>query len=199
MSEQNLENKVSAVDAELEELVLRINRKTDEIIFSDPKTGKATKIKAKFIEEEEEPVFETRPPLTLDEFRDVLGRLNKLGISWSTDIPPTPVFHAGQKLDEEFWKEYGAVQREFPTFPFELNSAIFHAFLHPVSDQEIDKKAAALSDLLTQEYRSEFFFKYAIKVSYFEDIDWEVVVKAIRKRGRADAQNRLCSSFVNPA
>jgi hypothetical protein len=187
VSEQNLEKKTPTPPAGpetktgFEELVLKINRATNELIFTDPKTGKETKIKTKFIEEEEEPAFELKPPLTVDEFRQVLERLNKLGISWSTDIPPTPVFQTGWKIDEEFWKEYFAIQKEFPSFPYELNKVIFHAFLHPVSDKEIDKKVQLISNLLTQEYRSEFFFKYAIKVSYFEDIDWEVVVKAYEK------------------
>jgi hypothetical protein len=47
--------------------------------------------------------------------------------------------------------------------------------------KELERKAAVIENLLTQEYRSEFFFKYAIKVPYFEDIDWEVVVKAYER------------------
>jgi hypothetical protein len=184
VGEQHLEKKLPTVLANeqrsgIEELLIKINRETNELIFADSKTGRETKIKAQFIDDEGETAFEPKPPLTVDEFREVLGRLNKLGITWNTDIPPTPVFMVA--TDDAFWKEYGAIQREFPSFPYELNQVIFHAFLKPVSNKEIDKKVDLLGNLLTQEYRAEFFFKYAIKVSYFEDIDWEVVVKAYEK------------------
>jgi hypothetical protein len=186
MGEQNLEERTPTTIGHetkggLEEIVLKINRATNELIFSDPKTGKETKIKAKFVEEEQEPALTLKAPLGLDEFREVLERLNKLGVTWNTDIPPTPVFKKGWERNEEFWKEYWNIQTQFPGFPTELADVVFQAFLHPKSDKEIDKKVELVSDLLSQEYRAEFFFKYAVKVSYFEDIDWEVVVKAYEK------------------
>jgi hypothetical protein len=50
------------------------------------------------------------------------------------------------------------------------------------SADELEGKTKALQELLiTPEYCSEFFFKYAIKVPYFSGLDWEVVVKAVEK------------------
>ena len=187
MGEQNQEQNIVAPPASeepksggLEELVLKINRATNELIFTDPKTGKQTTIRAK-ITEEQERAFELKPELTVDEFRDAWERIRKLGITWNTDIPPAPVFLPGRKRDERFWNEFREVQKQFPHFPHELGSTVLHALLEPVGNEDIDKKAGLLTELLNNDYRAEFFFKYAVKVSYFEDIDWEVVVKAYEK------------------
>ena len=34
---------------------------------------------------------------------------------------------------------------------------------------------------MTDEYRADFFFKHALKVPYFESIDWEVILKTHEK------------------
>ena len=74
MGEQNQENIATPPVSQepksgaVEELVLKINRATNELIFSDPKTGKQTTIRAK-ITEEQERAFELKPDLTVDEFR----------------------------------------------------------------------------------------------------------------------------------
>lgn len=185
MGEQNLEKKITPPattepPSGLDEIVLRINRATNELVFADPKTGKETKIKAKFIEGEKE-AFELKQPLTVDEFQRVWEKLRELRVTWNTDIPPTPVFEAEYKRDEEFWSEFTEIQHKYPNFPNELGEVILHALLHHPSTKEVDKKVQIINSLLNQEYRAEFFFKYAVKVSSFEDIDWEVVVKAYEK------------------
>ena len=184
MSEESLENKIknnSETANSVDELIVKINRETNELIFTNPKTGKDTKIKTKLIEEDTDSDFEYSEPLSVEEFNNAIERIKKLGITWNTDIPPSPVFLSGHERDEEFWNEFSRIQKDFPTFPYELGNVVLHALLHPEGNTKTDEKAALLNDLLTQEYRAEFFFKYAVKTSYFEDIDWEVVVKAYEK------------------
>ena len=183
MSDQNVHDSTPesgvADSGTLDELILKVNRATNEIVFTDPKSGK--EFKAKF-SEEKEPDHEISPPLSAKEFREVLADLTRLGITWNTDIPPSAVVTPGQKTDIQFWEKFTAIQERYPNFPRELGNIILHALLHPKTNTAIiDEKVQAISSLLTQEYRSEFFFKYAVKVSAFEDIDWEVVVKAYEK------------------
>lgn len=179
MSENNLqstslENKVAEnqPDSEqFEEFVVKVNRDTNEIVFRNPRTGKETKLKPTIEDEKYK-------PLTTAQFSDVWQKLNCLGITWTTEIPPAPEFIEGHKRDESFWKEYTDIQREYPNFPREVGAAVMNALLGPKPGQEQDEKALIIKDLLTHKYRSEFFFKYAVKVPYFDDIDWEVVIKA---------------------
>jgi hypothetical protein len=179
MSEQNIPENVETgvskdVDA-FEEFTVKVNRETNEIVFKNPRTGIETPIKAKV---EESPRSERPKPLTIEQFNEAWIKLKQLGISWTTDIPPNPTFREGYERDQTFWKEYVETQKQFLNFPRELGTVVLHTLLHPHAGHDLDKKAEIVRELLTQEYRSEFFFKYAIKVPYFEDIDWEVVIKA---------------------
>lgn len=169
-----------------EEFVLRVNAAKNEIQLLNPQTGKTTSLRAEIVQGDEGATLEDKwqqpKQLTFEQFVDAWTRLEKLGITWTTDIPPNPVFRTGFSRDESFWRDYLAVQHEFPNFPRELASVVLHALLHPVSNKaNLQKKTELISGLLTQEYRSEFFFKYAIKVPYLEDMDWEVVVKAYER------------------
>ena len=120
-----------------------------------------------------------RKPLTADEFREAWEGLRALGITWTTDVLPTPSFLEGYNRDATFWKQYTELQKAFPTFPRELATTILHGLLKPQTGTDLDEKLEIIrSDLLTHDYRAEFFFKYATKVPYFEDMDWEVVIKA---------------------
>lgn len=124
-----------------------------------------------------------RGPLTADEFRQAWEQLRALGITWTTDVLPTPSFLEGYSRDVAFWKQYAELQKAFPTFPRELATTILHGLLKPQTGIDLDQKLEIIrSDLLTHNYRAEFFFKYATKVPYFEDMDWEVVIKA-QERG----------------
>lgn len=182
MSESNLQTLTMSDSGEqtseqFDELIVRVNRETRDIIFKDPKTGKEKLIEAPAPAQQEK-------PLSVDQFREAWNRTNELGITWTTDVPPVPVFKEGHAPGPSFKKEYRALQREFPSFPRELGTIILHTLLHPHKHEGANEKVEIVKDLLTQEYRSEFFFKYAIKVPYFEDIDWEVVIKT-HERGVA--------------
>jgi len=160
-------------------MLVKVNRQNGEVVFTDP-TGKEFALKL----EQEEPEPERSKPLTVEEFKQVWGKLNELGITWTTDIPPEPRYRPDWKPTATFTKEYRELQEKYPTFPRELSRVILHKLLHKPSEKA-EQKAVIISDLLTQEYRSEFFFKYAIKVPYFEDIDWEVVIKAYERGAHA--------------
>jgi hypothetical protein len=168
-----------------EELVVKINRATSEVEFTNPATGKTTRLKAKIVEEDDVEGSELErvmKPLSVEEFRDAWEKLEALGIGWSTDIPPNPIFRKGVEGKTDFWKTYLEIQHNFPAFPRELSNVVIQTLMRQQAPEgETAEKAKIISGLLTQEYRSEFFFKYAIKVPYFEDIDWEVVVKAYER------------------
>lgn len=179
MSENNLQATTPEVkvsdnqpDSEqFEEFVVKVNRETNEIVFKNPRTRTETTLKPKVEDEKYN-------PLTASEFLTVWQRLVKLGITWTTEIPPMPKLVEGYERDAAFWKEYGEIQHQYPNFPREVGAAVMNALLGPKPGEKQDEKALIIKDLLTHQYRSEFFFKYAVKVPYFEDIDWEVVIKA---------------------
>lgn len=179
-----------------ETIELRINKARNELTLVDPSTGHSVAIKAIIIEEDEEEdnnreeVKRLRRPLTPDEFREVFIKLNELGITWSADVPPLPRFKEGVERSETFTDEYLQIQRNYNRFPRELGALIVNELMgKPQSpalvggDEDVQKKLAILREALpvNGSYRSEFFFKHAIKVPYFEDADWEVVVKAYER------------------
>ena len=128
-------------------------------------------------------------PLSSDEFRSVLQRLDALNLTWTPDIPPLVRSREVGANDFLFSEEYISIQESHPNFPQELGFAIFHALTGSKSSgsflgtkEEADQKAKAVREFLdTPEFRKEFFFRYAIKVPYFLDLDWEVVIKAAEK------------------
>ena len=57
-----------------------------------------------------------------------------------------------------------------------------------IGAKDADEKAQIARDLvinLRRGFTSEFFFKYAIKVPYFVDLDWEVVIKTYERNVRS--------------
>jgi hypothetical protein len=168
-----------------------INKKTNELIIKDP-TGRTATIKATVIEEEEGQEDEDDAevlPLTQEQFRDALQRLADLGLTWTADRLP----HVRAKTKEAdqslLSPEFEQIQQEYPTLPRELSAIAFHHFTGtPVAENIVGgeddlkrKVDIAREFYLDDDYRSEFFFKHAIKVPYFSDIDWEVVIKGYEK------------------
>lgn len=134
-------------------------------------------------------------PLTAEKFREAWEQLRALGITWTTDVLPVPSFLEGYNRDAAFWKRYVELQKEFPGFPRELASVVMHGLVAPQPGTELDEKVNIIrSDLLTHDYRAEFFFKYATKVPYFDDLDWEVVIKA-HERG-VNAMPRIAYALL---
>lgn len=199
MSEENLQkreetNVTGPENQGVESFQIKVNKSTNEITFINPITGSAATIKATITEEGEDEADEPteqgkREPLTPDEFQFVLRKLDELGVAWTTDVPPFPIFKEGFRADDRFREQYLQLQKQYPLFPRELSAAVLHHLLgnrQPVTlvgDETYLKQKAEIAQkaFVTPQYRSEFFFKYAIKVPYFSDLDWEVVVKTYEK------------------
>lgn len=135
-----------------------------------------------------------RPPLSPDEFRSVLQQIDALGLTWTADLPPL-LRSKDSKAQEAFpAQELSEVQHKYPTFPNELGNVISYALTG--SDvmrsmignaEDAEQKAQIARELIIgqrADFSAEFFFKYAIKVPYFVDLDWEVVVKAFERNVR---------------
>ena len=197
MSDENRQNtseEKPAGDAEMPESEgvrlpeLILNKVKDELTFIDPVSGKPITFKTRIIEEESKKE-EEHEPLTPDEFRKTLRRIDDLGLTWTADIFPCVKAKTPETEDALASEEFAEIQKKYPQLPRELHVATSYfltgnkAYTHWVgTEDDLKKKAAIARELLiSSDYRSEFFFKYAIKVPYLRDIDWEVVFKLFEK------------------
>jgi hypothetical protein len=82
------------------------------------------------------------------------------------------------------------LQRHYPQFPSELGAVISYVITHNKAfasvvggDEFLEKKAVAVRelDLVSPDYTAEYFFIHSIKVPYFSNVDWEVVLKLDEK------------------
>lgn len=182
------DNGLTAPQSQPIELIL--NKKTGNIIFKSP-DGQTFNAKATIIDDEEE--GETKvtdaPPLTPEQFREALQRFSDLSLTWTADTPPR-VKPASKEGDSVLLStEFDAFQREYPKLPREVGSIAYHYITGSectadvAGDAETLRKKIEIAKefFLNEEYRAEFFFKHAIKVPYFSEIDWEVVIKAAEK------------------
>lgn len=194
MSEENLQTSDQETvlpENKGEQIIqLKINRENNELSFLNPITGRNITVKALIQEEKKQEEADVkRTPLTPEEFRAVLNSVDALGLTWSADIPPRPRFKKGVEPSQTLNPEYHKIQKKYPNFPRELAGVILVALMENKqppdlvgNEDELKEKVAALREtLITPEYRSEFFFKHAIKVPYFEDADWEIVIKAFER------------------
>lgn len=174
----------------IESLSLSVNRATNEILVKDAAGNVVLELKQppKETQPKKTEAREDRKPLTGDQFREALDKLERLGITWTADVPPIPIFKEREK--GQFSKEeYSRIQRDYPTFPRELVALAFYELIGSKisetiigNEEEVQQKVAILNErLFTPQFRSDFFFKFAIKVPYFEDVDWEVVIKAYER------------------
>lgn len=182
---ENVEdNKGASVLSGDQSLEITINKSTKEVTLKDPATGRLVTIKANIIEPEDDEEEESEP-LTPGEFRDALEKLSALGLTWTADRIPRVVAKDENAEDAFFSGEYEELQAAYPHLPRELSAVVYHALTGaPAYDsivgtpEELREKVSVVRNLLlNSKYRSEFFFKYALKVPYFEEIDWEVVFK----------------------
>lgn len=148
--------------------------------------GERFTFKTKVIEEDDEDDHE---PMTPEAFEEALEAVDNLGLTWTADVSPyvkakTP--DAEKALVSEKFLE---LQDKYPNLPFEVYLATSYKLTGNKSFVEIaggeeyaTKKAEAAGKILINHaFRSEFFFKHAIKVPYLRDIDWEVVYKLYEK------------------
>jgi hypothetical protein len=172
-----------------------VNKATKELTFTDPVSGKQATLKVSVVEEDEDDDDEEREPepLSPDEFRKALQRIDALGLTWTADRLPRVKAKDPQAEGVLFSEDFQDTQADYPSLPRELSVVVSYALtgnkifvaggIDVVGGEEfLEQKAIIVRDLLaTPSYRSEFFFKHAIKVPYFESIDWEVVLKTYEK------------------
>jgi len=111
--------------------------------------------------------------------------MDALGLSWTADGIPRVIPKEGTSDDVLLSEVFTQIQGVYPALPRELGTVVFHALTgmpaHESvvgSKDDLQRKVSTVHELLiTPNYRSEYFFKHAIKVPYFEGIDWEVLLK----------------------
>lgn len=170
---------------------LLVNRKTNELRLQDT-SGKELLLKAILVGEDEdkdeiEDEFEdnTEEPLSSDEFRKAIEKIDELGLTWTADSPPL-IKPKNEESEVNLGnEEFLQIQTAHPNLPSEIGFVIGYAltgnktYANLVGGLEnLASKAEIFKQkVVTPEFRSEFFFKHAIKVPYLHDIDWEVVLK----------------------
>ena len=125
-------------------------------------------------------------PLKPDEFVEVLKKIDSLGLTWTADLPVLLRPKSEEAEEAILSEEFKHIQDTYPDFPHELTHVIYTtltgrdyrpSIVGP--KEEFEAKSEAVSEIvITPEFRSDFFFKHALKVPYFSKLDWEVVVKA---------------------
>ena len=177
-----------------ETLEITLRKSSNEIVLKNPADGRIIKLKANIedgFEEQLENLDEDDipPPLTPDQFESGLRRLDKLDLKFSVDLMPLILAKDESSPDLIGVNEFEELQAEYPNLPREVGLVV-HNTLTGRKDaldilgglENFLKKSALVKELvITNEYKSEFFFKHALKVPYFESIDWEVVVKTHEK------------------
>jgi hypothetical protein len=189
VSEENLQKPEEETTPQIavEGYEIIFDKGTNEITLKDP-TGKTATLKATVIEPEDEE--EDEEPLTVEEFRDALKRIDALGLMWTADavpqVKPKSEEYEGALLSDEFEE----IQDRYPQLPEELSIVVAYAITRNrlLSGEvggvgALKEKAEVVQELkiIDADYRSEFFFKHSIKVPYFTNIDWEVVYKLEEK------------------
>jgi hypothetical protein len=216
VSEENLQ-KPETADVDNKELSIPIgdetyevtlNKSKEELTIKDPATGRVVTIRARVEEPEEDTTEADTKPLSPEEFRNALQKMDALGLTWTADSIPRVI--AKDESDDAFLsEEFMQLQEAYPDLPRELSGVVFYALTGMPSHESIvggkedlEKKVSTVREfLLTSEYRADFFFKHALKIPYFEAIDWEVLFKT-HERNVAGmpgvAYALLMLSFHNP-
>lgn len=180
-----------------ETLEITIRKETNEVILRNPKDNRIVKLKANFEEAiEEELKYDDEdeiPPLTPEEFEDGVRRIYALGLTFSVDLFPTLLARdeaSSELIDSD---EFDSIRNKYPMLPREVGFVAHNTLTGRNDgsellggDENFEKKSQVVKELvLTEDYKAEFFFAHALKVPYFESIDWEVVLKT-REKGVVD-------------
>lgn len=218
MSEENLQKPTGEVAKEEGGLSIptgdgtyevTLNKSKEELTIKDPSSGRVVTIRARVEEPEEDAANVDVKPLSPDEFRRALEAMDALGLTWTADSVPRVIAKEGIADDAFLSDAFEQLQRAYPELPREVGGVVFHALTgmraHESivgSKEDLEKKVATIRErLITSEYRADFFFKHALKIPYFEAIDWEVIFKT-HERNVAGmpgiAYALLMLSFHNP-
>ena len=170
-----------------ETLEIAINKATKEATLRNPKDNRVIKIKASFedaveeIENEDEEV----QPLTPEQFENGVKRLDALGLTFSVDLFPRLKPKDDSSPDIIDAEEYESIQNSYPTLPREVGLVAHNTITGNSHGIDLlggrdffERKSEIVEKLvLTNKYREDFFFQHALKVPYFESIDWEINLK----------------------
>lgn len=177
----------------IETLSLSVDRARNQILVRDESGKVVLELQQPGQVQTAAPKPEVAPkektPLTADQFRSALEEMSKLGLTWTADFPPVPTFIDDDSRSLFSREEYSRLQQEYPRLPREITALLFHELVGTNvsesivgTEEEVKGKVVVLNEkLFTKQFRSDFFFKFATKVPYFETIDWEVVIKAYEK------------------
>lgn len=171
-----------------ETLEITINKATKEAILRNPKDNRIIKLKANFSDAIEERLEEIEDdedeilPLSPKDFEDGITRLNKLGLTFSVDLFPSIISKSEDLIDAS---EFEDIRSDYPTLPREVGLVAHNTLTGTRRGLELlgglesfEEKSLIVKRLvLTTEYEADFFFKHALKIPYFESIDWEVILK----------------------
>lgn len=127
--------------------------------------------------------------LTAAEFRSVLHKIDNLGFTWTSELPPSLVTKDGVANGTFASKKLEEIQNTYPEFPNALGYVIWYAITgtQPLTDvvgteEDLQAKSAIVWELLiTPEFRDEFFFRHMLKIPSFDNVDWEIVVKTAER------------------
>jgi hypothetical protein len=217
VSEENLQkpetadvdNKELSIPIGNETYEVTVNKSKEELTIKDPSSGRVITIRARVEEPEEDTAEIDIKPLPPDEFRSALEKMDALGLTWTADSVPRVIAKEDASDDAFLSEELEQLQEAYPLLPREVGTVVSHALTGMPAHESIvggkeylEKKVAIVRELfITQDYRSDFFFKHALKIPYFESIDWEVIFKT-HERNVSDmpgvAYALLMLSFHNP-
>jgi hypothetical protein len=184
MPEENKDtapNSESAISEPVPQIIL--DKTKNEITVTDP-SGNTIAFKAKIIEEEPEEDDEI-PPLEPEEFEQAIRLMDVMGLGWTAgrtpSVKPKNADAEGALVSPEFER----LQNTYPHLPFEVFMATSHFLTGSNSfaaiaggKEKLQQKGQIAGEFIVDhEFRTEFFFRSAIKVPYLKDIDWEVVSK----------------------
>jgi hypothetical protein len=131
-------------------------------------------------------------PLSAEEFRAILRKVDRLGLTWTTDLPPSVKAKSPKQEHALYSEKLDAIQSDYPGLSDELGHIVWctitgtEAVPEVVGSKDVfEQKAEMVREMIiSPEFRSEFFFKHMLKVPYFLDLDWEVIVKIIERSVR---------------
>ncbi len=170
-----------------ETLEITINKATNEATLKNPKDNRIIKLKANFenaVEEIEDDEDEVQP-LTPGRFEDGIKRLDALGLTFSVDLFPSIKPKNDSSPDIIDAEEFEDIQDSYPILPREVGLVAHNTItgnshgLDLLGGREFFERKSEIVErlVLTSKYREDFFFQHALKVPYFESIDWEIILK----------------------
>ena len=175
-------NQDKASDGKLEIIV---NKDANEVSIRNLSGYNVVKLKSAIQELiEERGGDENIPPLTPEDFEIALQEVDAAGLTFTPELFPSVVAKRGNSeiIDPEKLED---LEEKYPYLPREVGLVIYNILTSSNSGldsvggiENFERKSEIVKRLLiTNEFRDEFFFRHALKVPYFESIDWEVVLK----------------------